>query len=70
MGQFRARHHVSSNSFGKPVKYDDDDTDRHIDRGMCSELMNLFIKKNVSLSFADLIKFSGKHGMDLKVNFK
>lgn len=50
------------------VKYDN--VSQHIERDMISQLMELFIKKNVSLSFMDLIKFSEKHALDLKVKFK
>ena len=50
------------------VKYED--VDRYLERDMCSELMALFIKKNVNLSFVDLMKFSEKHGLNLDVNFK
>ena len=50
------------------IKYED--VDRYLERNMCSELMALFVKKNVNLSFVDLMKFSEKHGLNLDVNFK
>lgn len=51
------------------VKHDGG-TPQHVERGMCEELMSLFIRKNINLSFTDLIKFSDKHGINLEVKFK